>query len=189
MSVRTMILVAGLILAAPAFAQPSAQQAAQNATNWGVFLKLYPARAIAAHEEGTVGFTVTLNNKGDVTGCQVTRSSGHPLLDQDTCKLITLNAVFQPDPLMGPSQTKTSQGEIDWKLPTTKENASAGGTPAVVADNGTTEKVVCKKTQKTGSFAGYERTCLTPSQWAKQSQEMTADWEDLQGKKGSTSGH
>src|SRR5436190_4622399 len=99
MFVRGLIIVAGLIAATPAVSQPvSQQQAAQNALNWDIFLKLYPRRALEAKEEGAVGFTVTLDNKGDVTNCKVTHSSGHPLLDQETCKLISLNAVFKPDP-------------------------------------------------------------------------------------------
>lgn len=184
MRVRSVMLVAGLLVAAPALAQTAAQKA-QNATNWDVFLKLYPQRALKAHEEGAVGFTVTLNNKGDITNCQVTRSSGHPLLDAETCNLITLNAVFTPDPNLSSSQTKTHEGVINWKLPNSTTTLSA---PTVVASNAAPEQVVCKKVLRTGSLASYERTCMTPSQWAKQSDAMKAEWQDLQGKKGSTAG-
>ena len=186
MFVRFLILAAGLVAAAPSFGQVPQQQAAQNASNWDVFLKLYPKRALEAREEGAVGFTVTLDSKGDVTNCQVTRSSGHPLLDQETCKLVTLNAVFKPDPSMGPSQTKTHDGTITWKLPNSTAPISA---PVAVAANDAPEKIVCKKTQKTGSLAGFERTCMTPSQWAKQSEEAKDVWGDLQGKKGSSHGN
>ena len=51
------------------------------------------------------------------------------------------------------------------------------------------EKVVCKKTQKTGSNASFERTCMTPTEWAKQSDEAKDMWGDIQGKKGSTHGN
>jgi len=115
MRVCDLMFTASLLFAAPALAQTAAQQRAQNASNWDVFLKLYPKRAVQAHEEGPVGFKVTLDNKGDVVWCQVTKSSGHPLLDDETCKLVTLNAVFKPDPNLGPSQTKTSDGVSDWK--------------------------------------------------------------------------
>ena len=114
MFVRPLILAAGLLAAAPGSAQVSQPQAAQNASNWDIFLKLYPKRALEAREEGAVGFTVTLDSKGDVTNCQVTRSSGHPLLDEETCKLITLNAVFKPDPNLSPSQTKTPTAQGRW---------------------------------------------------------------------------
>src|SRR6478672_10446116 len=106
---RRLMLIAALLAAAPAFAQPSDQRAAQNASNWDIFLKLYPKRALEAREEGAVGFTVTLDSQGQVAGCQVTHSSGHPLLDQETCKLITLNAQFKPDSSIGPSQTRVHE--------------------------------------------------------------------------------
>jgi len=186
MSVRSFVIAAGLFVSAPAFSQSPREQSAQSASNWDVFLKLYPARALAAKEEGAVGFTVTLDSKGDVTDCQVTHSSGHPLLDQETCKLVTMNAVFKPDPTLGPSQTKTHEGVINWRLPNSTATLAA---PQAVATNAAPERVVCKKTQKTGSIAGYERTCMTPTEWAKQSDAMKADWQDIQGKKGSTSGN
>ena len=63
----------------------------------------------------------------------------------------------------------------------------ASANPIVVT--GVPEKVVCKKTLKTGSLASYERTCLTPTEWAKQSDAMKADWEEMQGKKGMTHGN
>jgi TonB family protein len=153
---------------------------------WNVFLKLYPPRALKAREEGAVGFKVTLSNKGDVTNCEVTHSSGHPLLDEETCKLVTLNAVFKPDPSLSPSQTKTSDGIITWKLPNSTTQLAA---PQAVSSNGAPEKIVCKKITKTGTLSGFERTCMTPTEWAKQSDAMKADFEDIQGKKGSTSGN
>jgi len=62
-------------------AQAPDQKAAQDALNWDIFQQLYPPRALAAHEQGAVGFTVTLDSKGEVANCQVTHSIGHPLLD------------------------------------------------------------------------------------------------------------
>lgn len=185
MRICAVMLAAGLLVGAPAFAQ-SAEQRALNASNWDVFLKLYPKRALDAREEGAVGFRVTLNSKGDVTDCEVTHSSGHPLLDEETCKLITLNAVFKSDPSLGPSQTKTSEGLINWKLPNSDTKISA---PQRVTAGAAPEKVVCKKIVRTGSLAGYERTCMTPTEWAKQSDESKQPWDEVQGRKGSTSGN
>jgi TonB family protein len=186
MSTRSLVFVAALLAAVPALGQAADPQAAQNSANWDIFLKLYPPRALAAHEEGAVGFTVTLDSKGDVTNCQVTHTSGHPLLDEETCKLITLNAVFKPDPSMGPSQTRVHQGVINWRLPNSTAQVSA---PTAIAANAGPEKVVCKKTQKTGSNASFERTCMTPTEWAKQSDDAKDMWGDIQGKKGSTHGN
>ena len=182
MSVRSLMLAGTLLMAVPAFADAPAQ----SSSNWDVFQKLYPKRAIAAREEGAVGFKVTLDSKGVVTGCQVTHSSGHPLLDQETCQLITLNAQFAPDPALGPSQTKTHDGVIAWKLPASTTVLAA---PKAVAQNNAPEKVVCKKVPRTGSLASFDRTCMTPTEWAKQADEQKQPYEDLQGKKGSTSGN
>lgn len=186
MFVRSVTIACATMLAVPAFAQTSAQQASQNASTWDIFLKLYPARAIAAHEEGAVGFTVTLDSQGDVTDCKVTHSSGHPLLDQETCKLVTLNAVFKPDPSLGPSQTKTHEGVINWKLPASTAVLSA---PQAISGNAAPEKVICKKNVRTGTLAGVERTCMTQRDWNRQSDETKQTWDELQGRKGSTHGN
>lgn len=180
-------LCAGLLLAGvAAVAQASDPKAAQNAMNWEQFLQFYPPRALAAHEEGAVGFKVTLDSKGDVTNCEVTHSSGHPLLDAETCTVITAHAVFKPDPGLAPSQFHTSEGLIAWRLPSSTTPLQR---PKAVASGSGPEKVVCKKTVRTGTLAGFERTCMTPTEWAKQSDESKQPWEELQGRKGSTSGN
>jgi TonB family protein len=155
----------------------------QTVSNWDVFLKLYPGRAIAAREEGLVGFLVTLDNQGSVQRCQVTHSSGHPLLDEETCKLVTMNAVFKPDPNLSPSQTKTHEGMINWKLPA---SAFVPAPPKPVAAKAAPEQVVCKKNIRIGTLAGVERTCMTPSEWAKQSDAQKQFWDEQQGRKGYT---
>ena len=184
MSVRSLIVAAGMFAAVPVFAQAADTKAAQNAANWDVFQKFYPARALAAHEEGAVAFKVTLDSKGLVTGCEVTHSSGHPLLDQETCNVITLHAVFNPDLGISASQVRTSNGIIAWKLPgSTSQLASPQQLQASELD-----KVVCKKSIRTGTLAAVERTCMTVREWARQSDEQKQVWDELQGRKGSTKG-
>jgi TonB family protein len=187
MQIRAIFTACAILCAAPVVAQTSTQAGSQSASNnWDSFMKYYPPRALAAHEEGAVGFTVTLDSKGEVTGCQVTHTSGHPLLDAETCQLITLHAQFKPDAGLSSSQARTSEGVIAWKLPA---SATALAAPKAIAKGDAPEKVVCKKTLRTGSLASFERTCMTPTEWAKQSDQQKADWEDIQGKKGSTSGN
>ena len=185
MSVRILFLGAGLLAAAPAFAQAADQKAAQNAANWEIFQKLYPSRALAAKEEGAVGFRVTIDGTGAVTQCQVTHSSGHPLLDEETCNLITLHAEFKPETEGSRSQVRTREGVIAWKLPGSSTQLAA---PRQLAAGSAPEKKVCKKTVRTGTLSGFERTCMTPTEWNRQADEMKEPWEDLQGKKGSTHG-
>ena len=188
MIVRALAMVVLLLTAASSSGEPPAAQAraASNATNWDIFLKLYPKRALEAREEGAVGFIVTLDSQGDVTDCQVTHSSGHPLLDQETCKLITMNAVFKSDPNLGPSQTKTHEGMIAWKLP---NSGTVLASPTAIASSEAAEKVICKKSITTGSLASVERTCMTQREWNRQSDNAKEMWEDIQGKKGSTHGN
>ena len=185
MLVRSLVVAACLLVITPALAQGPGSRSAQNALNWDIFLKLYPSRAIAAREEGAVGFKVTLDNKGEVVGCQVTHSSGHPLLDNETCQLITLHAQFTPDPNLSPSQTKTHDGLIAWKLPA---SVTALAPPKPIAPAAAPEKMICKKVLRAGTLADHERTCMTPTEWAKQSDEMKQPFADVQGRKGSSSG-
>src|SRR5690348_36 len=138
---KCLMVATGLLVAAPVCAQAADTQAAQNKTNWDIFQKLYPPRALAAHEEGAVGFKVTIDKQGTVTDCQVTRSSGHPLLDQETCKIITLNAEFKPEEGLSGSQARTREGMIAWKLPSSTKQL---GTPTALASNAAPEKVICK---------------------------------------------
>ena len=178
-----LLFAAGSMLTGPSIAADQAPT--QNVINWDIFQKLYPKRAIAAHEEGAVGFIVTLDNKGDVTRCQVTHSSGHPLLDQETCQIITMHAQFNAIPSLSPSQTRTHEGLIAWKLPA---SATVLEPPKPVVAATAPESVVCKRTTRVGTLAGFERTCMTPTEWAKQSDYEKQMWDEVQGRKGATSG-
>ena len=185
LNLHSAIAGVALVSAIAAAGQPAPPSNAQDALNWDVLLSLYPPRAIAAREEGAVGFIVTLDNKGDVTRCQVTHTSGHPLLDDETCKLITMNATFKPDPNLGPSQSKTHEGMIAWKLP---HWATILPQPKPVAAATKPEQVVCRKNLRMGTLSGYERICMTPTEWAKQSDDMKQPYEEMQGRKGSSGG-
>ena len=184
MSVHRLVITAMLTAAAPFAASAATEEAARNAANWEVFHKLYPARAIAAKEEGAVGFQVTIDGKGYVTQCKVTHSSGHPLLDQETCNLITLHAQFKPTGEGSASQTHTSEGMIAWKLPAS--TAALAASTAVASSE--LDTVVCKKSVQTGSLAAVERTCMTKREWGRQAYELLQPWEELQRRKGTTNG-
>jgi len=186
MAARSLIGLAGLFAAtSAAVCQTPDDQAKRDAINWQIFQKLYPPRALLAHEEGAVGFLVTLDSRGDVSKCEVTHSSGHPLLDEETCKVITQNAQFNPDPGIAPSQTRTHEGVITWKLPDSV-TVLPPPQPIVVISQGP-EKTVCKKNLKMGTLSSYERICMTPTEWAKQSDDMKQVYDDMQGRKGSSS--
>lgn len=56
----------------------------------------YPAAAQASGEQGRVGFTLMVDEKGRASDCKVTMSSESPLLDDTTCTFMIANARFDP---------------------------------------------------------------------------------------------
>ena len=144
----------------------------------------YPPRALAAGEEGPVFFSVSLDKDGHPTECHVTHGSGHPLLDDETCNLIVQHAVFNAaKDANGHTVKQTTEGVVNWTLP---GHAPAPINLAAAAVAPKSEPQVCKKTLRTGTLSSYERTCMTPSEWAKQSDRMKQTYEDIQGKKGNS---
>jgi TonB family protein len=156
----------------------SPQEELRQANNWQVLHKLYPARALAAHEEGLVGFTVKIDAGGNPVSCKITRSSGHPLLDLETCELIMVHATFKRVEGLSRSQQRTYEGVVNWKLPATAQSSSPAA-PKQVAQAAPPEELVCKRFPQTGSNAAFERKCLTRSEWRKLSDETRHDWEEL----------
>jgi phage-related minor tail protein len=51
------------------------------------------------------------------------------------------------------------------------------------------DKIICKKSQKTGSLVASDRVCMTQREWNRQSDDAKEMWDDIQGKKGSTHGN
>lgn len=146
----------------------------------------YPPRAFAAGEEGPVFFTVTLDKDAHPTSCQVTHGSGHPLLDDETCKLIVQHAVFNSArDANGRLVRQTTEGVVNWTLPG-HTPAPISFSPAATAAATSTEPQVCKKTLRAGTLSAYERTCMSRSEWAHQSDEQKQTYEELQGRRGST---
>jgi protein TonB len=78
----------------------------------------YPAEAIAAREEGSVGFELEVGSNGRVTACTVTRPSGSSALDATTCLLLRSRARFTPAvDVAGEPVADHLAGRIVWKLP------------------------------------------------------------------------
>lgn len=177
------LLATTLQLAQPVLAAPPATKAERDRQISEIVFQNYPARALAAGEEGPVFFTVSLDKDAHPTACQVTHGSGHPLLDEETCDLIVQHAVFSKSMDANGNLVKVAEGVVNWTLPGHRPapiNVSAAATAKKP------EPQVCKKTVRVGTLSGFERTCMTPSQWAKQSDEMKQPWEELQGRKGTT---
>ena len=73
-------------------AQP---EPANYAGNW-VTYEDYPEEAVRAEMSGTTFFKLEVDAEGDVESCEVIISSGFAVLDQNTCRLVTRRAHFNP---------------------------------------------------------------------------------------------
>lgn len=56
----------------------------------------YPLEAWRAGMEGEVEYSLSVDARGMVTGCDIVSGSGHALLDRTTCKLLRERAEFEP---------------------------------------------------------------------------------------------
>jgi TonB family protein len=178
------LLAAATILAQPAFAADQASKAEQKRQLSEIVFKNYPPRALAAGEQGAVFFVVSLDKDAHPTSCEVTHGSGHPLLDAETCQLIVQYAVFNSArDADGHIAKQTTEGVVNWTIP---GRAPEPIKPILLTGNDKPEKQICKKNARMGSIAGVERICMTPTEWARQSDDMKQVYEDMQGKKGAT---
>jgi protein TonB len=173
-------------------APPAMDEAtARNAQNWEVLFSQYPPRAMAAGQEGQVGFRVKLDRDGWATECQVTKTSGFGLLDDETCRLIVNRATFKGlRDANGRRAATVTEGVVDWKLnrPANAPAPAPASFRVVDAPPPASEKRICRRYLKTGTLARYERYCLTEKEWVRLRQQNQTEWGDLQGTKGSTHG-
>ena len=188
MGKSTSLFAAVLILAQPVLAANPPTKAERDRQISEIVFQNYPPRALAAGEEGPVFFSVTLDKDARPMTCQVTHGSGHPLLDSETCDLIVQHAVFNSaKDADGHVVRQTAEGVVNWTIPGHKPAPINFGAAATAAA-ATTEPQICKKSLRIGTLSQYERTCMTPSEWAKQSDEQKQTYEELQGRRGTCGG-
>ncbi|MAP44848.1 MAG: energy transducer TonB, partial [Sphingobium sp.] len=78
----------------------------------------YPSRAQREERSGTAGFRLDIGPDGRVTNCTITSSTGHPDLDEATCRLLPRRARFTPAKGSdGNEMPDTYTGRITWRLP------------------------------------------------------------------------
>jgi protein TonB len=78
----------------------------------------YPVEAIRRNEQGTVGYQLSINRLGWVSGCRIVSSSGSEALDRATCNIIRDRARFEPArDANGRRATGQYSGKIRWELP------------------------------------------------------------------------
>ena len=94
---RYLAVVVTLLLTPPSVAQPATTPPVPLTPVVQWFSgDSYPAASMRAGEEGDVSALLSVDDQGMVTDCHITRSSGHPLLDQATCRLAARRARFAP---------------------------------------------------------------------------------------------
>ena len=173
-----------LLLGSATPAAPAPDTASLNAENLRVLLNHYPPRARRAGEQGPVGFKVALDHDGYANSCEVTRSSGHPRLDEETCRLIMDHAIFRA---VGDARNANAivEGTLNWTL---SGKAAAQASQTATASATATEKIICRRQLRTGSLADFQRLCATQSDWRRMGERTREEWGELQGAKGSTHG-
>jgi TonB family protein len=91
----------------------------------------YPAAAIRAGEEGTVGFLLRVSPEGRVSDCVIVVSSGSATLDQATCRILRARARYSPAAGAGRANTGSDGDSIAWRLPPAPPPLPPGATPAL----------------------------------------------------------
>jgi protein TonB len=76
-----------LALAGPAAAVPAPLATLPRTIAGQITSADYPAAALRAEAQGRTDASMTIDRSGRVTRCTVARSSGHAILDQQTCSI------------------------------------------------------------------------------------------------------
>jgi TonB family protein len=174
-----------LLLAASVSGPPNLNELAdlkvrRNKNGEFIFRK-YPPRALAAGEQGAVRFRVEADKKGNVLGCQVTASSGFPRLDAETCELVINHASFAPVvDSGGKARAAVHDGVVNWRIP----GATAVSAGKVASNAAVPAKIICHRTERTGSLIAHSRLCMTEREWARNSDRAQDELGDLQGRQG-----
>ena len=144
-----------------------AEAAARDAKNRAFVLANYPPRARTAGEQGVVYFKVSLDRDGRLSSCEVTKSSGYPRLDAETCEVMVAHGVFKRVTNEAGKLVRqpVHHGAIKWELPDGAAPAAAPAVPQQLASNNKPDRLICRRMPKTGSLAKTERRCLTAREW------------------------
>lgn len=150
-------------MVAVANSEAASDQAVTAMKNGEFLAKNYPPRALAAGEQGKVGFRLVVEPDGSLGSCDVTQSSGFGSLDNETCELIVRNArlpvVRNAD---GRAVRAVQNGYINWIHPGRDVKLASASRD----DLDKPDKIICKRTATTGSLIKRTKQCMTSSQWA-----------------------
>jgi periplasmic protein TonB len=78
----------------------------------------YPSASLRNNEEGTTSYRLDIGADGRVVACTVTGSSGHPALDDTSCRLLQRRARFNPATnSSGEKVASVYSGRVRWQIP------------------------------------------------------------------------
>ena len=78
----------------------------------------YPSASLRNNEEGTTRYRLDVGPDGKVVACTVTGSSGHPALDDASCRLLTRRARFNPaKDSSGSTVASVWSASVRWQIP------------------------------------------------------------------------
>ena len=154
-------MLQALLLIAAITATAQSQQSPVQTKNGEFIFRQYPPRARAAGEQGSVRFQAEVDADGIVMSCKVTASSGYRRLDDETCEMIIDHASFKPTlDSHGKAREAMHDGVVNWRL--------GGNMPAAkpqLASSDVPDKVICKRSPRTGSLVASSRLCMTAREW------------------------
>ena len=101
----------------PPMFDPVAASPRGNPGNW-VTNSDYRTPWINRGYEGVASFTLMVDVSGRVSGCTITSSTGHPALDDATCRLLERRGRFDPaKDASGKTVAGTYRSSIRWTIP------------------------------------------------------------------------
>lgn len=78
----------------------------------------YPSAALRAEEEGSVTIRLAVASSGEVSTCEVVKSSGSRVLDAETCRVVKRRARYTPArDAAGQAVASVDQHSVRWALP------------------------------------------------------------------------
>ena len=163
MATILMLVSIAAAIGAAANAPAVAGDSAKSAENAGFLAKNYPPESLRRGEQGKVGFQLSFEADGSLTGCAITQSSGFPTLDNGTCEMLARSAKVAPaQDAEGRRVPTIRTGYIDWKLPANRVKMAQAG-----ASNGTSaaDPLVCRRSTVPGSIIKKVKRCMTKSEW------------------------
>ena len=114
---KLVYLVAGALVAWGAAAQAATSKPRLLNLHELVSSEDYPSIAAANGDEGTVKVKIRVDRDGLATSCEVTSSSGHAALDEQTCALFRARARFAPArDGRGKPVASTYEKDVVWRL-------------------------------------------------------------------------